>query len=86
MNGSVKPSAEIKLVPLTDGQLELELSEMEYLSLRTLLEANGISVVVQGASQMPNLPYELLVPATQLEEAVEVVRAARESGKTLPDD
>ncbi|MBI5280176.1 MAG: DUF2007 domain-containing protein [Candidatus Solibacter usitatus] len=74
------PEPDVNLVPLTEGGLEWELSEMEYLAVRTLLEANDIQVVVQGASQMPNLPYELLVPANQLDEAVRVIRDARQSG------
>jgi hypothetical protein len=74
------PEPDVPLVPLTEGGLELELSEMEYLSIRTLLEANGIQVLVQGASQMPNLPYEILVPANQLDDAVRVVREAVQAG------
>jgi hypothetical protein len=75
-----------RLVPVTEGGLELELSEMECLSVKTLLEANGIQVVVQGASQMPNLPYELLVPANQLEEAVRIITEAQQSGPAAIDD
>ncbi|MBI5084921.1 MAG: DUF2007 domain-containing protein [Acidobacteria bacterium] len=80
MSEHIIPEPDVNLVPLTEGGLEWELSEMEYLAVRTLLEANGIQVVVQGASQMPNLPYELLVPANQLDEAVRVIRDARQSG------
>lgn len=75
-----------RLVPITEGGLELELSEMECLSVKTLLEANGIQVVVQGASQMPNLPYELLVPANQLEEAVRIITEAEQSGRAAIDE
>jgi len=72
------------LVALTEGGLELELGEMETLSVKTLLEANEIPVVVQGASQMPNLPYEILVPRSQLEAALGVIRAALEAGAETP--
>lgn len=68
------------LIPLVLEGLEQELSEMESLSIRTLLEANDIHVVVQGASQMPNLPYELLVPANQHDEAVRIIQEARAAG------
>lgn len=84
MSNSVDKTADAPLVPLTDGELELELSEMEQITVRTLLEANGIQVVVQGASQMPNLPYELLVPENQLAEAVEILKAAQ-SGSGEPE-
>ncbi|MGC4052383.1 MAG: hypothetical protein QM757_23880 [Paludibaculum sp.] len=47
----------------------------ECLSIKTLLEANDIQVVVQGASQMPNLP----VPANRSQEAVAVVRDAQQT-------
>jgi hypothetical protein len=74
---------EVNLVPLTEGGLEMELSEMEALSVKTLLEANGIQVITVGASQMPNLPYELMVPAEQLQEAIRVIK---DSQQGLPPD
>ena len=74
MSDSMTSQAEENLVPLTEGGLELELSEMESLSVKTLLEANGIQAMVVGASQMPNLPYEILVPASQLQEAIRVIK------------
>jgi hypothetical protein len=77
---------ESELVPLTEGGLELELGEMESLNVKTLLEANGIAVVMSGASQMPNLPYELLVPAGQLEQALAVIRDAKAAGPAAADE
>ena len=77
MSESRALNPELNLVPLTEGGLELELSEMETLSVRTLLEANGIQVVVQGASQLPNLPYEILVPANQLRSAIQIIQDAQ---------
>ena len=74
MSDSMNSQVEENLVPLTEGGLELELSEMESLSVKTLLEANGIQAMVVGASQMPNLPYEILVPASQLQEAIRVIK------------
>lgn len=79
------PTPDVNLVPLTEGGLELELSEMECLSIKTLLEANDIQVVVQGASQLPNLPYEILVPANQLQEAVRIVLDAQQTGVEVKD-
>ncbi len=74
------------LVPLTQDGLELELDEMESLNLKTLLEANGIPVVMSGASQMPNLPYELLVPVEQLERALAVIREAQAAGPAAAEE
>jgi len=78
MSDSMNSQADVNLVPLTEGGLELELSEMETLSVKTLLEANGIQVMVVGASQMPNLPYEILVPQSQLQEAIQIVKDAQQ--------
>jgi hypothetical protein len=78
MSDSMNSQADVNLVPLTEGGLELELSEMETLSVKTLLEANGIQVMVVGASQMPNLPYEILVPESQLQEAIQIVKDAQQ--------
>lgn len=77
---------ESELVPLTEGGLELELGEMESLNVKTLLESNGIAVVMSGASQMPNLPYELLVPAAQLDQALTVIRDARAAGPAAAEE
>ncbi len=76
---------ESDLVPLTEDGLELELDELEMLNVKTLLEANGIAVVMSGASQWPNLPYELLVPASQYEQALAVIREARAAGPDAAD-
>ncbi len=83
MSDSINSQADVNLVPLTEGGLELELSEMESLSVKTLLEANGIQAMVVGASQMPNLPYEILVPDSQLQEAIRVIK---DSQQNLPAD
>lgn len=84
MTDSMNSQDYVNLVPLTEGGMELELSEMESLSVKTLLDANGIQAVVVGASQMPNLPYEILVPASQLEEAIRVIRDSQQ-GVVLDD-
>lgn len=70
----------LELVPLTNGELELDLSEMEAISVKSLLDANGIDAVIDGASQMPNLPYKIQVPAAQLADAIRIYREAREAG------
>lgn len=86
MSDPQAPASDDRLVPITEGGLELELSEMECLSVKTLLLANGIQVVVQGASQMPNLPYEILVPANQLDEAVRIITEAEQSGPAAVEE
>ena len=81
MSDSMNSRPDIKLVPLTEGGLELELSEMECLSIKTLLDANSIQAIVVSASPLPNLPNEILVPASQLQEAIRIIR---DSQKNLP--
>jgi hypothetical protein len=39
-----------------------------------------------GASQMPNLPYEIFVPAAQLEDALRVIREAQASGAAAAEE
>lgn len=55
-------------------------AEMEAISLRSVLEANGIPCVVIGSSQFPSLPFEVRVPKSRLLEAQNLVDEARQSG------
>lgn len=82
---STKQNDGLDLVPLTDGELELEVSEMEAIGLKSLLTANGIQAVVVGASQLPNLPYQIHVPAENLAEAVRIVQEAGQAGPPAAD-
>lgn len=80
MSSSSQPDDGRRLVPLTLDGMELELSEMELTMVKPLLEAAGIEVVVQGATPLPNLPYELLVPEEELERAAAILREALQAG------
>jgi hypothetical protein len=80
MSSQTSPDSERRFVPLTLDGLELELNEMELASVQPLLEAGGIEVIVQGATPLPNLPYELLVPEEQLEQAQAILREALQAG------
>ncbi|MCS7044355.1 MAG: DUF2007 domain-containing protein [Bryobacteraceae bacterium] len=75
-----QPADDRRLVPLTLDGLELELTEIELATVKPLLEAAGIEVVVQGATPLPNLPYELLVPEDELERATAILREALQAG------
>lgn len=72
------PSDEMDLVPVFEEGTEL--SEMEAMSLKALLESNGISVVTVGTPSMPNLPFEIRVPAEQLEAAEQIIQDAAALG------
>lgn len=80
MSSQTESGGERRFVPLTLDGLELELSELELASVRPLLEAGGIQVIVQGATPLPNLPYELLVPEDQVEQAQTILREAIQAG------
>jgi hypothetical protein len=54
-------------------------AEMEAISIRSLLEANGIPSVMIGSSQIPSFPFEVRVPKSRLEEAKGLLESARQS-------
>ncbi len=80
MSSPFQPEGERRFVPLSLEGLELELSEIELATVQPLLEASGIEVIVQGATPLPNLPYELLVPEDQREKAEAILREALQAG------
>lgn len=55
-------------------------TEMEAISLQSILEAADIPVQVIGSAQFPSLPLEVRVPRTRLEEAMTLMAEARQSG------
>lgn len=55
-------------------------AEMQAAAVESLLTANGIPAVLVSPGPLPSLPYEVRVPRARLEEAREVIRAARETG------
>jgi hypothetical protein len=74
-----------ELVPMTDGELVLAMPEMEAINLQSLLAANGIEAVLSGTAAMPNLPFEVHVPASLLDEAARIYHDARISGAEAAD-
>jgi hypothetical protein len=55
-------------------------AEVEADMIRGVLESNGISVMVVGASQYPNLGFEVRVPRGKVKEAEEVIAQAEAAG------
>lgn len=80
MSSPTQPESQRRFVPLSLEGMELELSEIELATVQPLLEANGIEVIVQGATPLPNLPYELLVPEDQRGKAEAILREALQAG------
>jgi hypothetical protein len=55
-------------------------AEMEADNIRGVLESNDIPVMVVGASQYPNLGFEVKVPRGKLKEAEELIEQAEAAG------
>ena len=55
-------------------------AEMEADMIRGVLESNGIPVLVVGASQYPNLGFEVKVPRGKVKEAEEFIAQAEAAG------
>jgi len=60
--------------------------ELEAMAIKTVLDANGVPCLVSGPHIMPNLPFEVQVPAHLLTEAQDVIRAARQDGRKAADE
>ena len=59
--------------------------EMESLSVRNLLESNGISVMMTGEGVLPNLSGDVRVPADRAEEARRLIAEALAAGPAAAD-
>ena len=55
-------------------------AEMEAISIRTLLEADGIRVVMGGETAFPSLPWSVSVSKADAPRALQVIAAARKAG------
>lgn len=75
---------DLDLVPLFEE--EEDLSEMEADTLKSLLEANGINVVIIGAEMLPSLPYEVRVPLNQRARAREIISDALDAGEQAAEE
>jgi hypothetical protein len=61
-------------------------SEMEAMSIKAMLESNGISAMVVADTRFPNLPEEVRVPRERVTEAKRVIAAALEAGRAGADE
>jgi hypothetical protein len=72
------PSAAMDLETIFEGQSTT--AELEALSIEAVLKANDIPCVVQSASEIPTLPFAVLVPKREVERAKALLAEARASG------
>jgi hypothetical protein len=77
------PSAAMDLTEIYEGQGAT--AEIEALSIEAVLKANGIPCVLQGASEIPTLPFAVLVPQRDLERAKAILEEAKASGPAAAD-
>lgn len=61
-------------------------AELEAIAIKGVLDANSIPAVVVGSHVLPNLEFQVQVPAELLEEAREVIRDARQGGRKAADE
>ncbi len=61
-------------------------SEMEAMSVKAMLESNGISAMVVADTRFPNLPEEVRVPRDQVTQAKRVIAAALDAGRAGADE
>ena len=73
-------SHDLDFVPVYTGQGAE--AEMEAISIRAVLEANGVPCVVIGSQQIPSLPFEVRVPKSRLEEARALLEEAQSGTAT----
>lgn len=55
-------------------------AEIEALGIKTVLEANGIDVMLNSSFAMPNLSFEVRVPHEQVEKARQILADAEQAG------
>ena len=56
-------------------------SEFEAMSVKNLLEYNGVTAVLVGDSVLPNLAFEVKVPRDQLQLARDLIAQAEQTGR-----
>ena len=55
-------------------------AEMQAQAVQNVLEAGGIPAVIVGSSVLPNLPFEVRVPSSRLEEAQTLIADSEAAG------
>lgn len=60
--------------------------EMEAMAIRGVLEASDIPAIMVGPQVLPNLEFQVQVPANLLEEAKRVIRDARQAGPRAAEE
>lgn len=59
--------------------------ELEAMGIKSVLDSNGIPAILSGPHILPNLAFQVQVPAHLLKEAEDLLHAARQSGRQAAD-
>jgi hypothetical protein len=61
------------------------MAEVEAISVKSLLESNGIHALLVGDSVLPNLPFEVKVPGDEADRAEQLIAEAEQAGPAAAD-
>jgi Putative prokaryotic signal transducing protein len=77
----VDPSSDLDLETIASAT-----SEMEAMSIKNVLDSNGIAAVLVGDSVLPNIPFEVRVASDQADRARIVIAAAEKTGPAAAEE
>jgi hypothetical protein len=60
--------------------------ELEAMGIKNVLDANDIPSILSGPHILPNLPFQIEVPAHLLEKAEQLIRDSRQDGRRAADE
>jgi len=76
--GEVDPSPELDAVTIME--LQGVSGEVEALALKSILDANNVPSVLVGTSTLPNLSFQIQVPASEVDRARAAIAEAQAAG------
>lgn len=60
--------------------------ELEAMAIKSVLDANDIPAILSGPHILPNLPFQIEVPAHLVAQAEQLIRDARQNGRQAADE
>jgi hypothetical protein len=60
--------------------------EMEAMAVKGVLDSNDIPAIIVGPHMLPNLEFQVQVPAHLLTQARQLLREARQGGRSAADE
>ncbi len=82
----VDDSSDLDLETIFHAEGSSVTAEIEALSVKNLLESNGIGAVLVGNSVLPNLPFEVQVAREQAVRARKLIEDAQAAGPEAADE